>query len=109
MAGSNPLMKPKNAGIDLLPATLAFAYMFDYALTAVLMLWNDRWVDIAHYIFVPFIGVYGYLGLRAILMLAIVWFYRLSSNREVRTACKVLTVYYVLVCLWNIGNIIYTL
>ncbi len=60
---------------------LAFSasYLFDYAFTGVMLLTNDRWVDLAHLLFIPFIGVNGYLLLRAIMFPLALFAFRLAK------------------------------
>ena len=104
MPGSNSLMRAGNA-LNRTMVVFIFAYMFDYGFTAVMMLWNEGWVDMAHFLFTPFIGVHGYLALRAVLLvLAAAFYHRLSAKTAVRVVYKALAAYYVLVCFWNLGS-----
>ena len=69
---------PVRLKVGLVPVVLLSAYVFDLGLTAV-FLWGGRVIDLAHYSFIPFLGVNGYLFLRVVLLFLLLWCFRLAE------------------------------
>lgn len=81
----------------------SFFYFFDFGLTAFMLLTNDKWVDLAHYLFIPFIGVYGYLVLRIALYFPVLLAFRIAKGFVEFLPLKALTCLYISVSFYNIA------
>jgi len=72
---------PVRLKVGLVPVVLLSAYAFDLGLTAV-FLWGGKVIDIAHYTFIPFLGVNGYLYLRVVLLFLLPLVFPLGGGGE---------------------------
>ena len=93
---------PVRLKVGLVPIILLSAYAFDLGLTAV-FLWGGRVIDLAHYTFIPFLGVNGYLFLRVVLLFLLLWCFRLAEvEKKGRKILEALAAYYLTISAWNV-------